>query len=565
MPCGTTNFCDREGTLRKLTAACALLCALTLTTTAAAVDFGANDDTGRYSAGGGATFFAQMKAGGLSQNVMTVRWTPGSTGSRRQGLPRQRGAGGGRRRDQGGLRRLSVSTERDRGGHGRPGRLRRLGARARRRLSGGDDLHRRQRAESEHVLAPTGRRHQGAVGRRLRAVPRGRVRRAEVEVERDHRARRRLLAARRPRSASGRQELTGALPRLARLVVPRQRPHGAADGRLQLPPVSQPERLLGAVHVHLRLAERGRAELSRIKQALWDAFNGTPQATTVQGLKLSLDEVGWQVDTSGNPAYEGAENVRVTSEETQAAIYTELVRYVSCDPDVAQLNFFGYYDEPNRAGWQSALRRADGTERPANAAVAGAIAAGCTTGMRSWSPLAKPEGAAVEFGLFNAKAKGQKVVVRYTPTAGEDVTVKAGFVPASTPVAQIPGLLGDAGRVDAEPAASAHAERHRLRDPAGARGRALGRAEPVPLGRVHERRVRRSARRSRRRRRRSPPSPRRNRARSASADRRPAGGATRVAACSGITARSPSSSCRYCSRRRSSTTTASRSASRWWR
>ena len=66
--------------MRKLTAACALVCALTLTTTASAVDFGANDDTGRYSADGGATFFAQMRASGLSQNVMTVRWSPGSAG-----------------------------------------------------------------------------------------------------------------------------------------------------------------------------------------------------------------------------------------------------------------------------------------------------------------------------------------------------------------------------------------------------------------------------------------------------------------------------------------------------
>ena len=66
--------------MRTLTAACALLCALTLTTTASAVDFGANDDTGRYSADGGASFFAQMQASGLAQNVMTVRWTPGSTG-----------------------------------------------------------------------------------------------------------------------------------------------------------------------------------------------------------------------------------------------------------------------------------------------------------------------------------------------------------------------------------------------------------------------------------------------------------------------------------------------------
>jgi hypothetical protein len=125
------------------------------------------------------------------------------------------------------------------------------------------------------------------------------------------------------------------------------------------------------------------------------------------------------------------------------------VRYVACDPDVAQLNFFGYYDERNRAGWQSALRSVDGSERPAHAAVAAAIAAGCTGRMRSWSPLTKPEGADVEFSRVNAKAKGQKVVVRYVPRADEDVTLKAAFVPAGTPVARIPALLADAGRVDA--------------------------------------------------------------------------------------------------------------------
>ena len=43
----------------------------------------------------------------------------------------------------------------------------------------------------------------------------------------------------------------------------------------------------------------GFANLDRMKQALWDAFNGTAQPTTVDGLKLHLDEVGWQVDTAG--------------------------------------------------------------------------------------------------------------------------------------------------------------------------------------------------------------------------------------------------------------------------
>ena len=72
--------------MTKLTAAIALLCALTFASTAAAVDFGANDDTGKYSADGGATFFAQMRAANLTQNVMTVRWTPGSSAVADQGF-----------------------------------------------------------------------------------------------------------------------------------------------------------------------------------------------------------------------------------------------------------------------------------------------------------------------------------------------------------------------------------------------------------------------------------------------------------------------------------------------
>jgi hypothetical protein len=190
-------------------------------------------------------------------------------------------------------------------------------------------------------------------------------------------------------------------------------------------------------------------ELGRIKQALWDAFHGTAQRTTAGGLKLYLDEVGWQVDTSAHGGYEGSENVRVTSEAAQAAIYAEMVRYVACDPDVAQLNFFGYYDERDRAGWQSALRRVDGSERAASAAVASAIAAGCDGPASAWSPLSEPEGAAVEFRAVAPKAKGLRLIVRYVPTAAEDVTVKAGFVPAGTPTARIAALLRDAGRVDA--------------------------------------------------------------------------------------------------------------------
>ena len=97
----------------------------------------------------------------------------------------------------------------------------------------------------------------------------------------------------------------------------------------------------------------GFVNLDRVKQAIWDAFDGTPQPTTLQGLRLYLDEVGWQVDTSGREGYTGDENVPVTDEETQAGVYGALVRAAECDPDVAAVNLFGFRDDALRTGFQS--------------------------------------------------------------------------------------------------------------------------------------------------------------------------------------------------------------------
>ena len=64
--------------MKRITAALALACALMLTGSATAVDFGANDDRGKYAEDGGAAFFGQMASAGLRQNVMTVRFLPSS-------------------------------------------------------------------------------------------------------------------------------------------------------------------------------------------------------------------------------------------------------------------------------------------------------------------------------------------------------------------------------------------------------------------------------------------------------------------------------------------------------
>lgn len=164
----------------------------------------------------------------------------------------------------------------------------------------------------------------------------------------------------------------------------------------------------------------GFANLDRLKQALWDAFNGTGQPTTVEGLRLHLDEVGWQVDTSGRPGYRGLENVPVTDELTQAAIYDQLIRRSACDPDVAEVSFFGFRDDGLRTGFQAALQRTDGSARPAAAAVRKAIAetqSGCAGREVRWAPGAEVVGAQVAVGTIASEVTARISV-------GEDARAK---------------------------------------------------------------------------------------------------------------------------------------------
>ena len=182
----------------------------------------------------------------------------------------------------------------------------------------------------------------------------------------------------------------------------------------------------------------GFVNLGRVKQAFWDAFHGTPQPTTVDGLKLHLDEVGWQVGTSGRTGYTGLENVPVTDETTQALIYGELIRSAVCDPEIAEVSFFGFQDDGARAGFQAGLRRLDGTLRPAADSVSAAIgqtASGCATARPAWVPEANVVGAHVD--VLPADPS-----IRVKVAAGEDARA---IVCAGTPES-VYTLLGLAPR-----------------------------------------------------------------------------------------------------------------------
>ena len=435
--------------MKKLTLALATACALTFATTASAVDFGANDDTGKYAADGGSAFFGQMKASGLSQNVMTVRWTPGSTAIPDQAfldraVPAAVAAG---------IKPVFAVYPYP------PSAIEAGGADPAAFAAWVRSVADAYPAVTTFIVGNepnlnTFWRPQGDGARVLSGASFGPFLAAGYDALKAKSSGIAVLGVGssprgdRAPQAAGKSSPVHFIDSLGDWYRASGRPTPLMDG-FSYHPYPNPSDFSVPFTFTYGWPNAGVQELPRIKQALWDAFDGTPQPTTRDGLKLYLDEVGWQVDTSGNGAYEGGENVHVTSEDAQAAIYADMVRFVACDPDVAQLNFFGYYDERNRAGWQSALRRVDGSERASNAAVASAIAQGCTTGIRSWTSLTKPEGADVEFLPVATKAKGARVLVRYVPTAGEDVIVRAGLVPASTPKAQIAGLLEDAGRVDA--------------------------------------------------------------------------------------------------------------------
>lgn len=439
--------------MKKLTVALALACALASAATASAVGFGANDDTGKYTDDGGASFFSQMASTGLKQNVMTVRWTPGSSEIPDRELleravsaavdagvrpvfavypypPSAISAGRARPADFADwLREVALAFPQVRSyivgnepnlntfwrpqGNGKG--LVRSGAAFGPFLAAGYDA---LKAESSMIkvlgvgLSPRGDRAPGRTGK---ASP------------------------------------VHFLASLGAWYRKSKRPAPLMDG-FSFHPYPSPSNFAVPFGFRYSFPNAGLHELARVKQALWDAFAGTPQRTTAGGLKLYLDEVGWQVAVDPTRGYDGYENVTVTSEKKQAAIYGQLVRFVVCDRDVAELNFFGYRDDVELGGWQSALRRVDGSARPSHDAVAAAIAATggrCKGKLRRWSPLRRPAAAKVKFGPFERVRANTRRRFWFTATAAEDITVRAGLMPARTPLARSSTFLRAAGTVNA--------------------------------------------------------------------------------------------------------------------
>jgi hypothetical protein len=175
----------------------------------------------------------------------------------------------------------------------------------------------------------------------------------------------------------------------------------------------------------------GLVNLDRIKQAVWDAFDGTAQPTfaepgrsvVLQSLTFRLDEVGWQVGipAAHQRAYFGRESVDPTTEAAQAQVYSEAIRLMACDPSVKSMLMFGLVDEPDLERWQAALMRADWSRRPSYDSVKRTIAetgGRCTATPVAWSHARSV--IAPSWRPAPPRTKQRKVIWTFSTKVGED-------------------------------------------------------------------------------------------------------------------------------------------------
>jgi hypothetical protein len=188
----------------------------------------------------------------------------------------------------------------------------------------------------------------------------------------------------------------------------------------------------------------GLPDLDRVKQAVWDAFNGTAQPTVAEPrtsfgrpLKLDLDEVGWQVAPLPALAslYFGTETkgLVTVSEQTQADYYRDTILLAECDPAIRLLSFFHLTDELDLDRWQSGLLRADGSHRPSYDAVKQTIAqtrGNCQGAPATWRHTAAVVLPAVAWGSLRKPFPLKRARWSFAGRAGEEASFQAGVFKA---------------------------------------------------------------------------------------------------------------------------------------
>jgi hypothetical protein len=196
---------------------------------------------------------------------------------------------------------------------------------------------------------------------------------------------------------------------------------------------------------HYAWPQIGPGDVSRIKQAIWDAFNGTGQpvfqepGATGPFLRMRIGEIGWQVaiQPSLRGQYTSAENVKVTDEARQARIYANVAHTLGCDPTITSIDFFHLIDDRDLVHYQSGLLRVDGSPRPSYAAVKAAIAEPCGP-QKPWRHTNGVLAATASFTLGNGSTAAMKLKLG----AGEDVDAAVAILRVSGKIS-----TGDADRM----------------------------------------------------------------------------------------------------------------------
>jgi hypothetical protein len=203
-----------------------------------------------------------------------------------------------------------------------------------------------------------------------------------------------------------------------------------------------PQNFSDSLETGYRWPNAGVPNVARLKQAVWDAFNGTAQpifaepGAPLRTMKFRLNEVGWQVaiPPGSQSAYYGRETVAVTDDGNQAAIYGNVIPYLACDASVRSLLFFNMVDEPDLDRWQSGLIRADWTLRPSYNIVRSAILGGSTRCNRRpvvWRHARTVVNPKVKFPDAKRRRRGRETAWTFSAQAEEGATYAAGLFPAA--------------------------------------------------------------------------------------------------------------------------------------
>jgi hypothetical protein len=209
--------------------------------------------------------------------------------------------------------------------------------------------------------------------------------------------------------------------------------------------------------------QAGAADLDRIKQALWDAFNGTGQPTVTeqvggrttafaapQRLPINLDEAAEQTVVTGDQGpYDGTpENVSPISEAQQAAHEVELAEIAACDPAVNAVFYFPLIDDTGiSTGFQSGDLFAGLGRKQAYGAIKDKIASAqgnCQGGVagipQTWAHTTKVIGALGILGGPGKRPGSQPANRRFgvksvftSLTANEDATYRAFLIRVKGP------------------------------------------------------------------------------------------------------------------------------------